>query len=443
MSIKSLYKRIVPASYRKWVAGLPWVEKRRNRQLVEEGKRLAAEAKAAQKSDGKKRVTFIVQRPALWPNQRSVYEAFKADLAWEVMVVAIPKRPPAAKDYDLAEFQRLMAFLESEKIAYRKGFDLECKTWINPMQFGLPDVVFLPQPYAHTQSYLYHSAYLKQFCRLAIYDYGMQVADMEFMFYLPVYDDCQFIFLESEAHRRLYLERVPRLADKLYVTGHPKMDVYRRALPANMDLWKCPQADKRVIWAPHFTVSNDWTPHTFSNFFKYFEYFVDFAQRHPDVELVMRPHPDLFEHMVAVGLKTRAEADAYRNRFNSLPNGQVYEGSEIFTMFRQSDALILDSISFLAEYLPAGKPICFLDSARRQRLNPMGEKLLHAYYAAWDADEIEDFLVSVVIEGCDFREEERRRAASQYLYWPPESAGEEIKRVVDRYLSSVTAEKPR
>ena len=236
MSITRLYKRIVPASLRQRVAGLPWVEKRRNRQLVEEGKRLAVEAKAAQKSGVKKRVTFIVQRPALWPNQKSVYEAFKADPAWEVTVVAIPKRPPAATDYDLAEFRRLMAFLESEHIDYRKGFDLECNIWMNPMQFGLPDVVFLPQPYAHTQSYLYHSAYLRQFCRLAIYDYGMQVADMEFMFHLPVYDDCQFIFLESEAHRRLYLERVPKLAGKLYVTGHPKMDVYRGALPK---IWTC------------------------------------------------------------------------------------------------------------------------------------------------------------------------------------------------------------
>lgn len=427
MSIKRLYKRIIPVTARNFVAGHPWVESWRNRQLVREGQELTAAARAARQPDGKIRVTFIVQRPALWPNQKSVYEVMKADPAFEVAVIAIPKIPPAASAPDLAEYGRLMDFLAAKGIPFFKGYDLGRRAWINPLRFGLPDIVFLPQPYAFTQNYLYHSPYLKHFCKLAIYDYGMQVADMDFMFYLPVYDDCQFIFLESEAHRRLYLERVPKLANKLHVTGHPKLDVYREPLPADLHLWKCPQAKKRIIWAPHFTVTNDRTPHTFSNFFQYYNFFYEFTRDHPNIEVVLRPHPELFEHMVATGLKSREESNAYRNHFNLLPNGQVYEGGDIFSMFRQSDALILDSISFLAEYLPTGKPICFLDSRRRQRLNPMGEQLLHSYYIAWDAEEIAEFIQTVVVEENDFRKLERQRAATKYLYLPPRGAGMEIK----------------
>ena len=427
MTVKDIYKRLVPLEARKWVAGHPWVERLRNRQLVRDGERLAAAARAARKPDGKIRVTFIVQRPALWCNQKSVYEAMKADPAFEVAVIAIPKRPPAAQDVDLAEYARLKAFLKEKEISFFEGYDEPGRIWINPLTFGLPDIVFLPQPYAHTQSCLYHSFYLKHFCKLAIYDYGMQVANMDYMYYLPVYEDCQYIFLESEAHRRLYLEHVPKLRGKLIVTGHPKLDVYRDPLLAEMHLWKLPQARKRIIWAPHFTITNDRTPHTFSNFFKYYEFFLGYAQNHPDIEFVLRPHPELFEYMVAVGMKTREESTSYRDRFNALPNGQVYEGGDIFTMFRQSDALILDCISFLAEYLPTGRPICFLDSSRRQRLNPMGERLLHSYYIAWDEDEIAEFIQTVVIEGNDFRKLERQRAAQKYLYMPLQGAGTEIK----------------
>ena len=385
MTVKDIYKRLVPPEARNFVAGHPWVLNFRNRQLVREGQRLAEAARAARKPDGKMRVTFIVQRPALWPNHASIYEAMKADPAFEVSVIAIPKIPPAASAPDLAEYGRLINFLEGKSISFSNGYDESARSWINPLKFGLPDLVFLPQPYAHTQGHMYHSPYLKHFCELAYLNYGTTLSNMpQVQYKLPLYTACRYIFVESAAHKALFIAHAPALADRLFVTGHPKLDAYRGPVPSDMGLWKCPDAKHRIIWAPNFTVTNDRTPHTFSNFFEYFDFFLDHARAHPDIEFVLRPHPELFEHIIWSGMKTREESNAYRDRFNALPNGQVYEGGDIFTMFRQSDALILDSIGFLAEYLPTGRPICFLESLRRQRLNPIGERLLHAYYAAWN-----------------------------------------------------------
>lgn len=433
MSFKQIYKQVIPARVRNYVAGHPRVEAWRRAQLVREGQRLAEEARNARKPDGRIRVTFIVQRPALWPNHASIHAAMLADPAFAVAVIAIPKIPPAARDVDLAEYGRLAEFLEGKGIPFSAGYDVAKRAWINPLAFGLPDLVFLPQPYAHTQSFLYHSPYLKHFCKMAIVNYGMTVGNMPYMQYeLPVYPDCHWIFIESEAHRALFVAHAPALADRLRVTGHPKLDCYRGPVPRDLGLWKCPAARHRVIWAPHFTVTRDRTPHTFSNFFEYYDFFLAAARRHAEIEFVLRPHPELFEHMVAAGLKTRAEAEAYRDRFNALPNGQVYEGGDIFTMFRQSDALILDSISFLLEYLPTGKPVCFLESLRRQRLNPIGEKLLHAFHAAWNAEEIEEFIQAVVVEGRDDRRRDREQVARKCLYLPEAGVGVEIKNIIKR-----------
>lgn len=428
MLIKRIYKKIIPAGVRNFIAGHPWVERHRNRQLVREGQRLAAAAQATRKPDDKIRVTFIVQRPALWCNHASIYEAMQADPAFEVSVIAIPKRPPAAAGVDLAEYGRLQSFLREKGIPFFGGYDESARAWINPLTFGLPDIVFLPQPYTFTQSFLYHFPYLKHFCKLAYLNYGATLSNWPHIQYeMPLYADCRFIFLESEAHKALFAAHAPALADRLYVTGQPKLDLYRGPVPSDMGLWKCPQAKRRIIWAPHFTVTNDRTPHTFSNFFVYYDFFLKYAAAHPEVEFVLRPHPELFEHMVAAGLKTRAESTAYRDRFNALPNGQVYEGGDIFTMFRQSDALILDSIGFLWEYLPTRKPICFLDSPRRQRLNPIGEKLLHAYYAAWEAREIEEFIDQVIVGSDDWRRRERERVIQQCMFVSSAGAGMEIK----------------
>ena len=433
MSFKQIYKQVIPARVRNYVAGHPRVEAWRRAQLAREGHRLAEEARNARNPDGRIRVTFIVQRPALWSNHASIYEAMRADPAFEVAVIAIPKRPPAAAEVDLAEYARLQEFLKAKGIPFSAGYDAENRAWINPLAFGLPDLVFLPQPYAHTQSFLYHSAYLKQFCRMAYLNYGTTLSNLpDVQYHLPIYADCRFIFVESEAHKALFVANAPALADRLHVTGYPKLDHYRGPVPQVPDLWKCPAARHRVIWAPHFTVTRDRTPHTFSNFFEYYDFFLAAARRHPEIEFVLRPHPELFEHMVAAGLKTRAEAAAYRDRFNALPNGQVYEGGDIFTMFRQSDALILDSIGFLSEYLPTGKPVCFLESLRRQRLNPIGEKLLHAFHAAWNAEEIEEFIQAVVVEGRDDRRRDRERVARKCLYLPEAGVGVEIKNIIKR-----------
>lgn len=433
MTVKDIYKWLVPPEARNLVAGHPWVLRLRNWQLVREGRRLAAAARAARKPDGKIYVAFIVQRPALWVNHASIYAAMQADPAFEASVIAIPKIPPAALAPDLAEYGRLMDFLAEKGIPFSKGYDESVRSWISPLVFGCPDIVFLPQPYAHTQGYLYHSTYLKHFCRVAYLSYGAALSHMPLIQYeLPIYAACRWIFVESEAHKALFVAHAPALADRLFVTGHPKLDAYRESVPRDMGLWKCPLAKRRIIWAPHFTVTKDRTPHTFSNFFEYYEFFLGYAAAHPDVEFVLRPHPELFEHMVATGMKTRAEANAYRDRFNALPNGQVYEGGDIFQMFRQSDALLLDSIGFLSEYLPTGKPICFLDSPRRQRLNPIGEKLLHAFYSAWNAAEIEEFVDQVIAGGDDWRRRDRERAIRTCIYMPPAGAGAEIKNIIKR-----------
>jgi hypothetical protein len=438
MLIKHIYKKLIPLRIREIISGNPWVENMRERRghWLKEGRRLADEIRRTRKPDGKIRVLFIAQRPAYWPNYASVYEAMKADPGFEVSVIAIPRKNYGATDYSMDEYRRIVEFLEQHHIPFFKGYDLERSMWINPLVFGLPDVAFLPQPYRGLMAYPYEHPYLKHFCRLAIVSYGLPVINLPFAHYhSPAFSDSQFIFLESETHKALFIEQRAALSDRLFVVGHPKLDAYRGPPPTDMGLWKLPQARKRIIWAPHFTVTNNRTGHTFSNFFRYFDFFWKYAHSHPDVEFVLRPHPDLFTHMINMGLKTQAEAESYWTRFNALPNGQVYEGGDILTMFRQSDALILDSIGFLAEYAPTGNPICFLDSIRRQRLNPIGERLTHSYYAAWNADEIRSFIETVVLDGNDWRRAERLEMVQKTLYMPPDGAGMAIKTVIRDHFS--------
>ena len=350
------------------------------------------------------------------------------DKDFEVQVLAVPKRSPGG-DFDWEEYRHLISFFESEGIPCHRAYDFDERKWINPIRFDLPDVVFLSQPYDFQQNFMYGSLYWKHFSKVAFLNYGLSVDAFSSIYASPCLQNCEFLFAESEIQRKIFAGYSKEHEKKLVVTGHPLLDSYLRPLKQEQILrFKSAKSTHRIVWAPHFTVSADKTEHHFSNFFSYFETFIRLAEKHPELEVVMRPHPALFNFMVDCGMKTMEEAQEYRIRFETLPNGRIYDDADYISLFRQSDAMLLDSIAFVGSYAPTGKPVCFLESSSRDRLNSIGERLLHADYAAWDETEIRDFVEQVVLAGQDPLKKEREATIRKLLFMPPEGAGVRIAR---------------
>jgi len=390
---------------------------------------LASASQNGNGPDGVVRVTLLETRRGFWLNHESIYLAMESDNAFDAQVLAVPKRTPGG-DMDWREYQSLVDYFEVEGIPCNRAYDLEERKWHNPLEFGVPDVVFLSTPYDFQYNVMYGSSYWRHFSKVAILPYGFS---MTYLFYHePCLENCQFIFCENETLRELF---APEHASRLIVAGHPSLDPYLHPLEASQNMpFKSAQAKKRIVWAPHFTVASGVTTHHCSNFFEHFEVFTQLAKDNPELEIVLRPHPELFKFMVDSGMKTAGEAAAYRMQFESLPNTDIYEGTDYISLFRQSDAIMLDSLSFIAACAPAGKPVCFLESAKRARVNSIGERLLRAYYAAWDAGEIREFVERVVLGGDDWKKEEREAAVKKLIYIPPEGAGARIAREIKNRL---------
>lgn len=421
MKTRELYKKIVSGAIRNKIASIPAFQAWRNRQLVKEGERLANASKDGGEAGGPIRIVLMETRRGFWLNHASIYEAMKSDPAFDVQVFAVPKRSPGG-DMDWLEYQKLIDYFEAEDIPFNRAYDLEARKWNNPLGFEVPDVVFLSTPYDGQYNFMYGSSYWSHFCKVAILPYGFSMLDL--FYRAPCLKNCQYIFCENETLRDLF---APEYASRLVVAGHPSFDPYLHPLEDSQRMaYKSTQAKHRIVWAPHFTVAAGVTTHQCSNFFTYYELFIQLAKEHPELEIVMRPHPELFKFMVDSGMKTTSEAEAYRARFETLQNTIIYEGADYISLFRQSDAILLDSLSFIAACAPAGKPVCFLESAKRIRVNSIGERLLHAYYAAWDEEEIREFVERVVLGGDDYKRAEREAAVKKLLYIPPEGAGRRI-----------------
>ena len=129
-----------------------------------------------------------------------------------------------------------------------------------------------------------------------------------------------------------------------------------------------------------------------------------------------KPHPMLYPTLLRVWGKERT--DAYYDAWRNLPNGQLEEG-EYLGLFKHSDALIHDCVTFLLEYLATGKPTLFVRRPEFSTSN-LTRAALDAYllhYIATDMQAVDAF-VQQVLSGHDPQQRLRLQFISKELRAP-------------------------
>lgn len=179
-----------------------------------------------------------------------------------------------------------------------------------------------------------------------------------------------------------------------------------------------PGKSKKIIIAPHYTVLNGNNLIQYSTFDKNLYFFLYLAEKYKDeVSFIYKPHPNIRKKVVETGMfKDYAAYDDYLRRWESLPNARVTEESTYMDIFRTSDGIIMDSASFIAEYLFVNKPGLYL-TRPEQEFNPLGNRLMNIYYKIDGSDYtgIEGFVKDVIIEGKDTNRKSREAAFEREL----------------------------
>ena len=177
--------------------------------------------------------------------------------------------------------------------------------------------------------------------------------------------------------------------------GYPKMDrmagISRRR-----------DRVKTVLICPHHTLARGKDEIlAISTFLKFADFFLRLPTIFPDMRFVFRPHPLLFPRLETDEWWGRQKADDYRAALEAQPNVEFQQGGDYFETFVNSDAMVHDCGSFMAEYFYAGHPQCYLleaPGALDAQLTPFGKRLQEHVAHACTEDEIVDF-VRRVAEG--------------------------------------------
>lgn len=267
-----------------------------------------------------------------------------------------------------------------------------------------------------------------------------------------IFKQSNFVFCESSYNKQV-LSEYWKDNDKFILSGSPNFDyILKNKTLANQNLWKLDRNKvknvKRIIWSPHHTIYCHWTnnaveenPKSFSDNLKGYSFFLEYCdlwlkipKLYPQLDIVMKPHPALFRYleMHTKGEWNQDKINDWKNKFLDNPNTQILEDGSYDDLFLTSDAIINDSISFVAEYLPTLKPFLLCTSSETPGYNTFGENIANSYYKAHCEQDIIDFIENVVIGDNDPMYQDREKAFKENIFIPEGGSGNFIKNYIKK-----------
>lgn len=357
-------------------------------------------AKAArQKPRGEKiRVLFIVSEIAKWKEQ-SLYEAMERSGEFYPIVGISAWNKQSGLDVDELEsvHQRAEAFFDKMGDRHVRTVTCErgCKIYHDLSEFK-PDIVFYTEQWSPCpKQHPFEVSKYALTCFLPYYvpDFGITQIDC----HQQVERMSWIYFCLGKEWAKLYRRSLLLTCHccKFVVSGHPALDKF------NEQRDRQPQ-ENYVIYAPHFSF-----PHPRQQEFYLIGTFewsgmamLQYAEAHPEIKWVFKPHPILRGLLSEFGVMSKAEVDEYYARWERI--GLACYDSDYQELFLESRVMITDSGSFLPEYGSTGRPVIRLVCAKNKHIPPKAAKDVYdTYYQVRNLEELHSALKMVVEDGHD------------------------------------------
>lgn len=366
-------------------------------------------------------IGFMANYSSTWIGEE-LYYLFEQSQKFEPYVFVLANHNGQSKDFIAKEYEENVKFFREKNLRIVETYDVEAGKSKKRKDLGInPDICIWLSPWMNLFDRQFKIGNFSLRTLHAYIPYGFMIADNVNQNYIHH----QYNHYTHNLFWKIFEESVMAVdtAQKYsYVkgtnavfTGYPKMDMFYEK--TEEDIWQSVVAKsgnknaKRIIYAPHHTVDTDDIVH-FSTFAYNYKAILELAKKYADQTVwIFKPHPHLKYKAIKYGIfKDEKEWDSYENEWRNLKNADVVSGGTYYGLFLHSDSMILDSVSFLAEYLYVHKPLLFL-RGKRQRYNDFGKELIKIHYSV-DGDaisQIEKYISDVVLNQKDVNKEVREQ----------------------------------
>lgn len=221
-------------------------------------------------------------------------------------------------------------------------------------------------------------------------EYGITGLDdsVKYLFKSPIYNIADLVVTDTEMSRDEIVEASGRTGD--IIIGNPVFDHVNK------------HGDK-IVWSPHCSVYNSRLSSKilgdkrYSTFMTYKDAFIE------DIPYYFRNHEFIYKLHPSLGLRiqnmndetgTSFDLDEWILQASIIGNVEVTDRTRGYLeVFDESDMLLNDSISFIAEYLVTGKPMVVLRDSGTSRFSDHAERIIKScYYSVDNIDDIKKII---------------------------------------------------
>jgi hypothetical protein len=326
------------------------------------------------------KVLFLVHHLEAWDALAGVHDALKQAEDFVPLVASIPRRM-----FDtglMGDEARVSAGLDDHGVPHLR-LNMDSFEALDIIRAIAPEIIFRQSPWEADVPPGFRTAELSM-ARLCYVPYGMMTARFEQrQFDQYFHRMCWRYFCATEAEGALFARHAVRGGAQAVVTGYPKFDHLLQAANAP-DAWPIGQGARntRIVWAPHHSVEQGGLG--FSTFAETMMPVLEAAATDPALEIVLKPHPALFERCRQYRLVPPDVLEGFLEAWRMLPNTLLVEGNDYGPLFAASDAMVTDGVSPFSEYMLFDKPLIWIDSGRHVGFNEAGALLQQGMYRVPD-----------------------------------------------------------
>ena len=371
-------------------------------------------------------IAFQSYSAAQWPADE-VYHKFENSANVNVKVIVSPL-VDRNKESSLDSYKKTLSWFKDNGYNVAEGMNIDTLGLYGWDRLGgYPDILYQLSSWFMSLPGIQWYCKLPLRCLVGYIQYGMNLIDnndgsfaVQSVYNKEFFNSIWRVYCESEYNLEGYKKHQFLGGKNVRYSGYAKMDYFYGADEPDDDviskLWKIPEGKtagdmKKIIIAPHYSVGDEGVL-LLSTFKRNAWFWLYLAKKYKDnISFIFKPHPNLRMFSVESKLfNSYEEYDEYIAKWDSLPNCKAVQEADYLQIFNSSDAMIMDSGSFLGEYLYAGKPLLFLTRPEQCFLE-LGRKVVDAYYKASgdNYSEIENFIQNVVLAGNDHMKTQREK----------------------------------
>ena len=369
------------------------------------------------KHGGRIKVVFLGQSAPVWNKLQTVFERMLEDERFETYILAVPESIADVNMNSYNYFYELYG--ESVINGYVDG------TWYE-LESLKPDYVFYQRPYDQYLPALYRSDVVSKYAKICHVVYGYQVAKttersvLNKRFFRNVY----MYFAENTIYYEFNVNRFKKShREKIRKTlnvGYPALEKFVK----KKTISDAPEKGFNVLWTPRWTEDKE---NGGSNFIHFKDKVLELPQENKDLFLTFRPHPMTFTHFITVGRITQEEVDKYVECYEKSDRMYYDNGASYEKTFWESDMLLTDVSSVIAEYFLTGKPVVYCETGSCP--NALLVEMMKVFYVVHTWEEAKERVVALS-RGEDPLKEERQRKIKELM-------GDDFEHTSERFLEEI------